>query len=192
MFYDMSLASEFAAGSDYGRESIRILQALLDEKTLLIRRRKLDEILIDSKYEHLSLHEAALKLLEGVAVEPARVNASVLALLMAQVRPPQREAIGSSPKQHLKRRSGHNAREPPLLNFHSGLVALATLPTTSLSALAMYGSRLSVNAPPNVTRSATTATGVATATPTVALTKDPKVSNIFPPRYAAPSAERLT
>ena len=73
----------------------------------------LSGILIGSRYAHLSLNEAALELLAGDAAKPAQAGAWVLALLMAQVRLPQRDAIGSSPKYRLKRRSGHHAREPP-------------------------------------------------------------------------------
>jgi len=114
LFDDMSLAAEFADAPEYGHEAIRMLEAMWDEATLLIRRKKLDEIFISSKYVHLSLTEATLKLFKGFAVEPARVNALVIALSKARARPSRSEAIGLSPKQRLKRRSGHQAREPPL------------------------------------------------------------------------------
>jgi len=89
------------------------VQALLDmlDDPFVIRRRKLDGSLIASEYAHLSLDEAML-LFIGDNAKPAQVSAWVLALLMAQVRPRQR--VASSPKLCLKRRSGHQAREPPL------------------------------------------------------------------------------
>lgn len=97
----------------------RYAQALLDmldAYPFVIRRRKLDGSLIASKYAHLGLNEAALHFI-GDNVNPAQVSDWVLALLMAQVRPSQREVIGTSPKKRLKRRSGHQAREPPSCDF---------------------------------------------------------------------------
>lgn len=116
LFEDMSLTSQLIAVGDSGPRYVRTLMDMLEADLFVIRMRKLDGILVGSKYAHLSLHEAALELLVGDAVKPAQVNAWVLALLMARVRPPQREAIGSSPKQRLKRRSGHQPREPPPWN----------------------------------------------------------------------------
>lgn len=88
------------------------------------RIRKLGGNLIGQQYAHLSFSEAVYELLAGHTVTPPQVNAWVLALLKAQVRPPQRVVIGSSPKYRLKRRSGHQAREPPL---RKGLVRLGSV-----------------------------------------------------------------
>jgi hypothetical protein len=85
---------------------------MLDDDPFVIRRRSLNGSFIASEYAHLSLDEAALAFI-GDNAKPAQASAWVLALLRAQVRPPQRETIGSSPRQRLKRRSGHRAREPP-------------------------------------------------------------------------------
>ncbi|WP_143745734.1 hypothetical protein [Massilia sp. KIM] len=93
-----------------GYSYAQALLAMLDDP-FVIRRRKLDGSLIASKYAHLSLDEAAL-LFIGDDAKPAQASAWVLALLMAQVRPPQREAIDSNPKLRLKRKAGR-AREPP-------------------------------------------------------------------------------
>lgn len=75
------------------------------------RAQKLAGILVGQKYAHLSLEQAVLELLAEEAVKPVQVNTLVFAPLIARVRPPQR--IASSPKYRLKRRSGHQAREPP-------------------------------------------------------------------------------
>lgn len=106
------LESQLIAIGDGGYGYAQALLEMLDGDPFVIRRRKLNGSLIASEYAHLNLHEAALVFI-GDNAKPAQANAWVLALLMAQVRPPQREAIGSSPKQPLKRRSGHQAREPP-------------------------------------------------------------------------------
>ena len=115
MFEDMPVrTAPFVLGDGDGngrsasqQEVFDIIDALYEH-----RMRRLDGCFIASKYAHLSFDEAAL-LFIGDNAKPAQASAWVLALLMAQVRPPQREAIGSSPKQRLKRRSGHQAREPP-------------------------------------------------------------------------------
>ena len=98
-------------GYGYAQEFLELVEGI----PFVIRKRILNGSLIASKYSHLSLYEAALVFI-GDNVKPAQANAWILALLMAQVRPPQREAIGSSPKRSLKRRSGHQAREPPHAN----------------------------------------------------------------------------
>lgn len=92
---------------------LEMVQDVIDRERFLSRARELSGVLISSKYAHLSFHDAAVELLEGEADKPPQVSAWLLALLMAQFRPPQREVIGSSPKYCLKRRSGHQAREPP-------------------------------------------------------------------------------
>jgi len=114
MFEDTPVITPLFALGDGGFD---YLQAVLDilDAPFVIRRRKLDGSLIASEYAHLTLNEAALLFIENNA-KPAQASAWVLALLTAQVRPPQREAIGLSPKQRLKRRSGHQAREPPQCN----------------------------------------------------------------------------
>lgn len=98
--------------SDRGYGYAQGFLELVDGIPFVIRRKILNGSLIASKYSHLSLYEAALVFI-GDNAKPAQASAWILALLMAQIRPPQREAIGSSPKRPLKRRSGHQAREPP-------------------------------------------------------------------------------
>lgn len=116
LFEDMPLMTwPVAVGDDWESDMHAVLDKFLPDP-YVIRKRRLDGLLIGSQYAHLSLNEAALQFFVETA-NPAQVSAWILALLAARVRPPQREAIGSSPKQHLKRRSGHQAREPPLHNF---------------------------------------------------------------------------
>lgn len=91
---------------------MQALLEILDVDPYVIRRRKLNGSYIASEYAHMSLDEAAL-LFIGDHAKSTQASAWVLALLVAQVRPPQSEAIASSPKHTLKRRSGHQAREPP-------------------------------------------------------------------------------
>lgn len=106
------LESQLIAFGDGWYGYAQALLEMLGADPFVIRRKKLSGSLIASEYAHLSLNEAALVFI-GDNAKPAQASAWVLALLMAQVRPPQREAIGSNPKQPLKRRSGHQAREPP-------------------------------------------------------------------------------
>lgn len=108
----LPLESQLIALGDGRYSYAQALLEMLDADPFVIRRRILNGSLIDFEYSHLSLDKAA-QVFIGDNAKPALANAWVLALLMAQVRPPQREAIGSSPKQPLKRRSGHQAREPP-------------------------------------------------------------------------------
>lgn len=111
LFDEMLPTSRNAVFDDDWPRHMREIAEKVEAELLLIRRRKPGGILVASEYAHLTLYEAARRL-AGFVVVPAQVNAWVHALLMAQVRPPQREAIGLNPKQRLKRRSGR-AREPP-------------------------------------------------------------------------------
>ncbi len=108
----LPLEGQLNAPGDGRYSYAQALLEMLETDPFVIRRRILNGSLIDFEYSHLSLDKAALVFI-GDNAKPALANAWVLALLMAQVRPPQREAIGSSPKHPLKRRSGHQAREPP-------------------------------------------------------------------------------
>lgn len=113
LFENLSpLDRQLIALDDDGCAYAQALLEMLFADPFVIRKMSLNGSIIASQYAHLRLDEAA-QILIGDNSKPARLSAWVLAMLMAQVRPPQQEATILSPILILKRRSGHQAREPP-------------------------------------------------------------------------------